>query len=144
MPACNIQITSFACETDILVPNNLLEVKRTELTVVHFHAKDAGCRDKAKRAAAEKKAEEKKAREEARLIERERKKADALEAKRYPMEDLQLLQEVSAKAASEGRTFSIFSLLIDILPHICQLEQNLLKSPLKGNVLRTSILFKQA
>ena len=62
------------------------------------------CRDKAKRLAAEKKAEEKKAREEARLIEKERKKAEALEAKRYPMEDLQLLQELSAKAGLEGES----------------------------------------
>ncbi len=34
--------------------------------------------------------------------ERERRKAEALAAKRYPMEDLQLLQELSQAAAESG------------------------------------------
>ena len=98
----------FACH--LLIPvkaDSLLRMRgacKAWLPVACSHPKDAGCRDKAKRAAAEKKAEEKKAKEGARLIERERKKADALEAKRYPMEDLQLLQELTAKADSEGAT----------------------------------------
>lgn len=80
------------------------------MRVGHILTLHTACRDKAKRAAAEKKAEEKKAREEARLIERERKKAEALEAKRYPMEDMQLLQELLAKAESEGTSSCLSSL----------------------------------
>lgn len=71
------------------------------------------CSEKAKKLADEKKikekkiaevrkAEEKKAREEARIAERERKKAEALESKRYPMDDLQLLEELQQRAIASG------------------------------------------
>ncbi|KAK9806531.1 hypothetical protein WJX73_007900 [Symbiochloris irregularis] len=51
---------------------------------------------------AEKVAADKAAREAARLVEKERKAAEAAEAKRYPLEDLELLAELRAKALAAG------------------------------------------
>lgn len=69
------------------------------------------CREEAKRSAEEKKAEDKQRKEEARAAEKQRKKlkadqkkAEALEAKRYPMEDLELLEETRAAAGLPGDT----------------------------------------
>ena len=70
-------------------------------------------REKTRKAAEEQKAEdkrnleetrarEKKAREEARQAEKDRKKAEALEQKKYPMEDLLLLEELQKRAADSG------------------------------------------
>lgn len=64
-----------------------------------------------RKAAEERKAQEKKAREDARIAERERKKAEALESKRYPMEDLQLLEELQNRAVSSGIPSKIFNSL---------------------------------
>ena len=58
-----------------------------------------------KQAAEEVKAQEKKAREEARIAERERKKAEALESKRYPIDDLQLQTELLARSSQAGESF---------------------------------------
>ena len=58
-----------------------------------------------KQAAEEAKAQEKKAREEARIAERERKKAEALESKRYPIDDLQLQTELLARSSQAGESF---------------------------------------
>lgn len=41
-----------------------------------------------------------------RAAEKERKLVEALEAKRYPMEDLQLLEELKAKALAEGMSWT--------------------------------------
>lgn len=60
------------------------------------------CREMSKKATEEKRAEEKRQREAARAAEKERKREEALEAKRYPMEDLQLLDELKQKAAAQG------------------------------------------
>ena len=51
---------------------------------------------------AEKVAADKAAKEAARAAERERKAMEAAEAKRYPIDDLELLGEQSAKAATAG------------------------------------------
>ena len=51
---------------------------------------------------AEKAAADKAAKEAAKVAEKERKAVEAAEAKRYPIEDLELLAEQSAKAAAAG------------------------------------------
>ena len=51
---------------------------------------------------AEKVAADKAAKEAARIAEKERKAAELAEAKRYPLEDLELLAELKAKALAAG------------------------------------------
>lgn len=67
------------------------------------------CREQSRNEREEARAKEREEREAARAAERERKRLEALAAKRYPIDDLELLQELADRAEQYGEPFLLLS-----------------------------------